>query len=416
MHSDVVRLTEASSTQLELHEGCIPYHNTLEKFSFTGAIMRSSRTQAWSPTEDRVFSSDETEEASAMTSARPVFFALALSLFGGLAACVSRDFNLLPHSVPQESTLQHWGVHFEGNAADSINLEQLEKNMNKGVKSFETEIAPLKDHIWVAIGGPSCLRTGYQFDYRKIVFCNNTNTVERGTRSLDVINHELFHALLCQSKPQWCQSSVLSNSESIAVHEALADVFAYLMSPDDSFGENFYADRPFVRPYKTKLCQSLSEGEHERGNALASALIESGATLTTLSELIKTDTFGMEPIATKLNLTDPCLKNNGPHIAFLPEGKSPSELNRYRVNRGEPIKFRIDMNDALKARYPQLTLRLETTPKYFAMKEERNASNEQFLVFTPKATQGVEKITAYFLAEGIVASRTLFLAIGNSEL
>lgn len=350
-----------------------------------------------------------------MTSAQPVFLALTVTLLSATVACVSREFNLLPNSMIHESTLPRWGVRFEGSGAHTLNLEQLELNMNKGVKSYENHIAPLKDHILVAVGGQSCLRTGYQFEFKKIVFCNNTNTIERGMRSEDVIQHELFHALVCQNKPQWCQSALLSQPENVAVHEALADVFAYLHSPDENFGENFYSDRPFVRPYKTQLCQSLSEGEHARGNALASALIEAGVNWSTFGELLKTDTFGIEPIATKLNLTDPCLKNNGPKLAFIPEGKNPSELNRYRVNRSEPIRFRIDMNEAVRARYPQLTLRLETNPKYFTMKEERNSLNEQFLVFTPTVSKGWEKITAHFISNGIVASRNLYLSIGNAE-
>lgn len=156
----------------------------------------------------------------------------------------------------------------------SFDEQQLQRQFTLAYQLFAREIAPLNEDITVSIGEANCLRTGYNFVHNKVFFCPNKNVLNYGLNSVDVVNHELFHAFLCNHKPVLCGENMRAD-----VHEGLADYFSYLLTPDESFGEHFYHQRPYVRRYHRTWRSGLVESDHARGNVYASELIQSRKTL-----------------------------------------------------------------------------------------------------------------------------------------
>lgn len=187
--------------------------------------------------------------------------------------------------------------------------------LNQAVAHFEQEIGPVSSPIKVSIAPPDCLRTGYNRRTSEVVFCPNDNVIEAGLRSEDVINHELFHAFLCQYKAELCQSDLNDD-----LHEALADVFAYQLNPDRLFGEKFYRTHPYMRTFDSSWREGLVKSEHEKGTALASRFIREKRTLKRLLPL-----FNQE--------------KPSPEVFVSVEGREASQLNRYRLKKDEIMKL-----------------------------------------------------------------------------
>ena len=186
----------------------------------------------------------------------------------------------------------------------------LQKRFQAAYALFSREIGPLSQDLVISVGNADCLRTGYNFVLNKVHFCSNTNVKNHGLESVDVIHHEFFHAFLCQYKSELCGPDMRAD-----VHEGLADYFSYLLSPDEFFGESFYLNRPFVRRYKTNWRPGLVQGEHPRGNALASRLIKQRVSLK--------DSLDLFNVPINEEVTD--------EVTGVPK----SRLNRYRLGPDE---------------------------------------------------------------------------------
>ncbi len=205
--------------------------------------------------------------------------------------------------------------------AQDIHVDQkvLNKYFIRAYNFFENEIGPLSQDITVSIGEANCLRTGFNFIQNKVNFCSNQRVKDHGLKSIDVINHELFHAFLCQYKSELCGPDMRAD-----VHEALADYFSYLLSPDEFFGENFYRDQAFVRRYKTNWRAGLVQGEHSRGNALASQLIKNRVSLKESLALFKVPVFE--------------------EVTDIVTGVPKSHLNRYRLDSNEVMQIEFNFS------------------------------------------------------------------------
>lgn len=195
---------------------------------------------------------------------------------------------------------------------DEVNLRQ---TFSKAQAHFEKEIGPLTSPVTVSISTDDCLRTGYNRRKKEVVFCPNGNVTDAGLQSVDVINHELFHAFLCQYDTNTCVSD-----EYDYLHEALADTFAYQLKPDEYFGENFYKAHPYIRTYHSTWRVGLVKTEHEKGTALASVFIREKRPLKHLLELFRSESPKEE-------------------VDVLVEGRAVSKLNRYRLKADEVLKL-----------------------------------------------------------------------------
>ena len=203
-----------------------------------------------------------------------------LMLSAGASACLT----CLPLSVANAESLQNddpaaaiaekYSITVSGTSP--VDISQLKPIIENAINEFESKVLPLQSAIKISIGGPNCLRVGYNFNTGVVNFCESRNVIQFGLNSKDVIRHEIFHAMVCNVRPEICSSSVLSSNFIVASHEALADFFAYSLDPKECFGDNFYVNQQCVRSYITQLCYSLVDGPHEKGNALETQLISAG--------------------------------------------------------------------------------------------------------------------------------------------
>jgi hypothetical protein len=287
--------------------------------------------------------------------------------------------------------------------AASIDEAFVRREIEAAITRYAREVAPLHEPVSVVIDPPDCLRTGYDMPTRKVFFCKNDNTPRAGTASADVIHHEVFHAMLCQTKPGWCGSDA-----PVPLHEGLADYFAYVLSPDDLFGEGFYEDQAFVRRYRVPYCYSLVSGGHEKGNAIASALIARGHDLRDVAELVKGDALTVDALLGPT--TDACFGADPPAVSRSVEGYPESTLERYRIRPDAPLTIRFAGNDAFARRYPNLTVRWDRAPTLFAVS---NLDDRSFRIDVT-GTDGFEKMAALYVVDGeVVGGKSFYFQVAR---
>lgn len=202
---------------------------------------------------------------------------------------------------------------------DPAIAQDLEKIRIEAVAAFTREFGVTDGKVAIDLNPSECLRTGYQRSTKKVVFCKSPKVINGGLESVDVINHEFFHALFCGKFPALCSTDEFDHA-----HEALADAFAYRLNPDQYFGENFYTDVKYIRPFQTNWLPELVQSEHEQGHALASKIIRAG-----------------KPLIESLNLFEERL----PSFASVEvEGAPYSRLNRYRLEAGQELKIKFSFD------------------------------------------------------------------------
>lgn len=230
-----------------------------------------------------------------------------------------------------------------------VDEENLRQIFLKASAHFEKEIGPIPAPVTVSISTDDCLRTGYNRKKNAVVFCPNQNVIDLGLKSVDVINHELFHAFLCQYDKNLCQTDGYDY-----LHEALADTFSYQLNPDRCFGENFYKAHACIRTYQSSWRVGLVKSEHEMGTALASQFIRESGSLKNLIELFQGDKPASE-------------------VEVFVEGREVSNLNRYRLKENEILKISFQFSkDAkvskLKWISPSGLLIRETAPFHYEIR------------------------------------------------
>lgn len=198
---------------------------------------------------------------------------------------------------------------------EDIDEARIKKQFTTALQFYEKEIRPSSAPVVLTVKVDGCLRTGYDMVKKQIIFCKNNKLISYGLNSIDVFNHELFHALLCYEKAELCSGELR-----LHIHEALADYFAYLLNPDPFFGENFYIDLPFVRNYQTTWREGLVEADHLKGSILVSRLIKTKSSLKRALTLFE--------------------KEDAPgEVQEKVTGATYSKLNRYRLRKNEEIQF-----------------------------------------------------------------------------
>lgn len=196
-----------------------------------------------------------------------------------------------------------------------LDQNRLEEQFKTAYSEFEKEIAELDGSITLTISPDSCLRTAYNRETKEVEFCPGKNVINAGLDSVDIINHELFHAFICSYDSNLC-----GMKEKDYLHEALADTFAYNLQPDDVFGENFYKNQLYLRKYKSSYRAGLVQGEHEKGNALCAQFIRE-----------KTPLIKVLPLFLKADPEE--------EVEYSVTGAPYSKLNRYRLPLNQVIQL-----------------------------------------------------------------------------
>lgn len=193
--------------------------------------------------------------------------------------------------------------------------KNLSAQYNTAYEQFKKEFGVLEGSISLTIAPKTCLRTGYDRESKEVVFCPGKNVINAGLDSVDIINHELFHAFICSYDSNLCDMK-----EKDYLHEALADTFAYHLQSDDVFGENFYKNQLYLRNYKSTYRAGLVQGEHEKGNALSAQFIRE-----------KTPLIKLLPLFQEADPKD--------EVEYTVTGAPYSKLNRYRLPLNETIQL-----------------------------------------------------------------------------
>ncbi len=211
--------------------------------------------------------------------------------------------------------------------------QDLDFHRRESSLAFAKEFGVSGGEILIEENSQDCLRTGYQRSSGKIIFCSGSRVINGGRSSVDVIHHEFFHALFCGVNPELC-----ADPENDYLQEALADAFAFRLTPDEFFGENFYTDQPYIRKYQTDWLPELVQSEHEKGSAVAAKFIRSGKPLSTFLPL-----FG-KPMPSFVS------------VSVL--GAPYSKLNRYRLKKNQTVSFNFQFDPSVKVK----TISWQTPP------------------------------------------------------
>jgi len=289
----------------------------------------------------------------------------------------------------------------------------LSEALTKAVTIFQSQIVPLKEKIKIQVSAAACGESAYNFKSREVVFCPSSEVINSGLSSIDVILHETFHAMFCAVKPTLCLPELHKSDEIMAVHEALADFFAYTINPDDCFGEGFYKDKACVRKYKTSLCYNCAEGPHGKGSALVTALINSGFALSDISKFLAEETptvSGLLSLKEKLQ-GDPCFQSDGINVEVTPLNYPMLSRSIYWLEKDKPLQLKFGPSSSYLKTYSELKLtwfaKGNMPPVHFQISESENAGNK-ILTVTPLEERAIEEVTVTFTGSQaeLIGSRT----------
>ncbi len=277
--------------------------------------------------------------------------------------------------------------------------EQISNELEKIVQTFG--VKP-KNPI-VIDDSANCLRTGYRFIGKSIVFCSNKDVINKGLESIDVIRHELFHAYLCDINPHLCPNDLDQYPELVIIHEALADWYTSTLDITNHFGENFKHSVPYLRTYKNNLCYSLVDNIYAKANSITSEIIKLEIDSKSILEIM----MKKELSYLDFNLKNNCFGKDAPVIDFIPANSKISKLNRYSVKASENIIF---SQKSSNIDFYNLTVEIDK-PGIFEYKIDNNNN----LIFTPISNSGFSKINIliFDINKLLIGNKILYLQIKN---
>ena len=286
-------------------------------------------------------------------------------------------------------------------------LARLKATVEKAVSFYRQSFGPADHPVRLDVRkSQAALRTGYNTQSDTICFPDLKNLKNAGLDSVDVINHEVFHALTYQSYPD----TRSKDPEAVRLHEGLADYFAYQLNPDEHFGEDFETDKPYLRSYRNGLTVSLSSGPHEQGSALTSLLLKNNVQPEQIKQFLSTQPFTLEGLAS----VSPDLKrgldlDGSFALQEIASNCPPSPLHRYRISDGHPLQLAFEPNSSLAATHPNLHQEWTTLSgipsKLYTVTQE----NPGHFSVEKAPGAGPEKLVALFLdGETLLGSRPFY--------
>ena len=295
-------------------------------------------------------------------------------------------------------------------------LQKLQSTASRAVQFFEGHFGSVAGPVKLDVrAGQQAMRTGYNPTTDTVCFPRLRQIKNSGLDSVDIINHEIFHALVSQSYPMTSKQDL----ESTRMHEALADYFAYQLNPDESFGENFLVDKAQLRSYRNDLELSLTSGPHAQGNAITSLLLKHDISPEQIHEFLQRGDFsvaGLGALSSPLqsDLARDASFELAEHIGDYP----PSALRRYRIIDEQPLQLTFKANDSLKQVHPNLQVRWVTPEGLPSQHYRITSSGTDSFSIEKSADVNVEKMLAMFYdGEALVGSRPFYFTpeVGGSR-
>ena len=232
-------------------------------------------------------------------------------------------------------------------------LQRLRQRAQRALEFFEENFGPVSQPLKIDLDAAETLSTGYNAETATISFPPSAKLIDRGLESVDVVDHEIFHALVAQRFPAANSEQALNSLEGQRLHEGLADYFAYKMNPDPLFGENYRKDKDYLRRYDNDLTISLSPGSHAQGNALTAHLLREQVELSEIRNFLQSGDFRLEALAQATPKLKEALERDASFaVEQLVGHYPPSKLNRYRVQPGQPLEVNFQANPSLLQAHP----------------------------------------------------------------
>lgn len=322
-----------------------------------------------------------------------------------------------PAALPESSPGKAGEVVIEaepGIAPES--LEKLRATAQRAIAYFAEHFGPVTQPLRFQVGG-GALRAGYNIVDDVIGLPKLGNVHNAGLDSADIINHEIFHALVLDAYPELPSNEDGANG-AVRLHESLADYFAHALEPDESFGEGYYTDQPYLRRYHTDLRLSLASGAHAQGNALTTLLLEQGVTHQEVRSFLEAGEFDLEGLGKSSPHLLPALRKEQEMAVpeqVVGDGYTHSAKGRYWLH-GTPLELSFVPNARVLEEHPDFHVvwcdkNGQPSPGYTAAEI---APHTFSITGTPGAKS--EKVIARFYdGDRVIGFRPFYFGVRGSE-
>lgn len=255
--------------------------------------------------------------------------------------------------APPEGGASAGAVVIEAEAGISQeSIHKLRLLAERAISHFAQHFGPVTQPLRFQVGN-GALRAGYNLVDDVISLPQLGNVVNAGLDSADIINHEIFHALVLDAYPR-LPSSEDGVAGAVRLHESLADYFAHSLEPDPHFGEGYYIGQPYVRRYRTDLRLNLAAGAHAQGNALTTLLLEHGVTHQEVRSFLESGDFQLEALGKASPHLLPALQNElqlEVSDRVVSDGYSHSPKGRYWLEQA-PLELSFVPNPRVLEEHP----------------------------------------------------------------
>ncbi|MBS2033808.1 hypothetical protein JST97_02420 [bacterium] len=291
-------------------------------------------------------------------------------------------------------------------------LRRLRATAERAVSFFEEHFGSVQTPLKINLD-PQTLSTGYNREEDTVNFPEAAHLINRGLESEDVIDHELFHALVARHYPHTSTPESLQGPEGASLHEGLADFFAYKLQPDPYFGERYRSDKPHLRQYSNQLSVSLSPGSHAKGNAITAHLLRAGVELEQIRDFLQKGNFSLEALqAVSPRLSEDLGRDSTFSVQQRVSNYPDSAIKRYRISPERPMQVEFNPNSALLQAHPDF--RVEWTTMEGLPSKEYLIQTEDQLHFQVAATpqSRAEKLLAiYYDGQNQIGSQPYYLSV-----
>lgn len=294
---------------------------------------------------------------------------------------------------------------------DQADLERLRELAQKAMAYFQEHFGPVRSELRFEVGSATdALRTGYNFVEDTVCLPYLDPVRNAGLDSVDVLNHEIFHALLIKAYPDL---PTPDEPSTVRLHEGLADLFAHRLNPDSQFGEGYYADKPSVREYRTDLRISLSAGSHAQGNALTSLLLSQQTDNREIRSFLEGGDFTLEGLrSSSASLREPLSRDAALAVDESVSAYPRSPKARYWLRSDVPLGIAFQPNDSVRREHADF--RVEWTDKHGYPSRSYTfepTGENSFLVSAAPEAPAEKMIARFYDGDRVIGFRPFYFGV-----
>lgn len=293
-----------------------------------------------------------------------------------------------------------------GQDVSPTTLRKLRSTAGRALDYFEDRFGTLNRPVQIDLrADQKALRTGYNLVDDVICFPRLEQVKNAGLDSQDVVHHEIFHAALCQAYPHLPTHT----PEARSLHEALADYFAYQLCPDEQFGEDYEIGKSELRRYRNHLCISLCPGDHARGSAITSRLLELQVMPCHIQRFLAQGDFSLGALAAQTpELQQQVARDSSFALDKRALNYPPSAIGRYRIRPNKPLELIFQANTNLMQDHPYLKIQWTTPDGLPSRHYTITPGAPGTFRVAPKGEAPPEKMLALYIEHGALIGSSPF--------